>query len=147
MMKIYFVGLAILLLTSEKLLGQNNDWREIANMDGVSIQSRTADCADPVNGIFNDYLLLKVVNGNDHAVNVTFDRLAWFDDQCNACKTPSEEHRTKMLLEANAAQEGSCASRDIGLKVFSKMHDQPKVAKLTRFEVGQLSIIRQTSAR
>jgi len=135
-----------LMLNSIAVSAQTNEWQQIASEDGITISSRTADCSDRANGVFNDYLLLKVVNGNDHPVSVTFDRLAWFDNKCNGCQGDTGENRTVLELGPNAEQEGTCASREKSLKVFSKKHDLPNVAKLTRFDVGNLSIIRKTSA-
>jgi len=146
MMKLPCFVIASLFLSPIVTWAQAYEWKEIASEDGITIHSRTADCSDPANGIFNDYLLLKVVNGNDQAVTVSFDRRAWFDDRCKGCETQSAEHRTVILLDSNTHQEGTCASREKTLKVFSKTHDLPNVAKLTRFEVGHLSITRKTSA-
>lgn len=128
------------------VFAQSYEWKDIASKDGVTIFSRTADCSDPANGIFNDYLLLKVVNGNEHSVTVSFDRMAWFDAKCKGCQGNANEQRTILELGPNTDMEGRCASREKNLKVFSKKHDLPNVAKLTRFEVSNLTITPKIAA-
>ncbi|MCF8257381.1 MAG: hypothetical protein K9J06_07510 [Flavobacteriales bacterium] len=146
-MQFFTILFGILLLNYAVGTAQTQDWKTESEQDGVTVLSRTADCSDPANGIFNDYLLLKVVNANDHQVSISFYRSAWFDGRCNGCQEPTEEHRTVLTLGPTSMAEGTCASGDKQLKVFSKKRDIPGIARLTRFEVGNLSVTEANSGR
>jgi len=143
----YSLALSLVLsVTFQHVFGQQTDapsdeqWKTELPMDGVRILSKKTDCSDRANGIFNEYVLLQVMNTNDYSVEVAFDRLAWFDGVCNNCKAPSPENRTIIVISGESVAKGECASKDKSMKVFSKKLDMPEVAKLTRFELGRPTI-------
>lgn len=146
MNKLQFIIFSLLaVVVQSKAFSQQ--WELHVEKDGVSIFSKTVDCSDSANAIFNSYVLLRVVNENPTPVQVAFDRWAWYGAKCSGCSDNMGEHHISVEVKADSTLEGSCGTKDRRLKLFSHKRDMPYVSNLSHFELRNINVTSQDSGR
>lgn len=127
-------------LSMEPSMAQEKEWKEEHSEQGITILSRIADCSDPSNGFYHEFMLLRVVNANDHAVEVSFKRDLWYDGRCHNCDSGSREHITSLTLGPQSALTGECVSTGKQLRIFRRMTGDVKAGELTGYRFTGLSV-------
>jgi hypothetical protein len=133
---------ASILLLSSSAIAQNlviDKTSDLITKHGVSISSKLQNCENAKNGTSKEYILLTVFNENPYPVQLSFKRNLWFDGKCNSCNSESTEHTVSVTIEANKKVEGSC-DESSGLRIFSRMLNLEKVAKLTNYELVNIEV-------
>ena len=116
----------------------SNEWTLYKQAQGVQIYFKTVDCDDVTNGLYQRYVLLKVVNTTNFDVNVKWKNDLWYDNNCTTCEDQSVENKVNLLVKAKSELVGNCT--DLQLKIFSEFKNHADVPKLTKFELSNLEI-------
>jgi len=65
----------------------------------------------------------------------------YYDDVCRTCNDPYGEYRKEFCLESGDVIQGKCSVYDTsGLMIFSEWVSQPNKEKLTKWNLGELTI-------
>jgi len=119
------------------------EWTLSQDVDGVLIYFKRAECNDQVNGIFKENVLVKIVNTTDRNLKLAWDMEFWYGEECRTCDPANDkEYHYVLDLKAGEAVEGSC-SRETPreLKYYIRFLNYDHIAKLTRFELGNLGVM------
>jgi len=114
-------------------------WQSYFKNENITIEYRYEDCHDNQNGTHKQYLLLKVSNNTDKAIDVSFRKELWYNEACTGCEGNSPEHQVQLKMKPGAKDEGTCGTSNPSLKIFSKMLDMKK-SQLTKFELKNISV-------
>ena len=142
MKKLFIFLLGIVLLGSATILNSSftntTNWTLYTQSQGVQIYYKVADCDDASNGLYQKFLILKLVNTTGFDLDISWKKDLWYDDVCTTCNDQSKEHKTKIILKANSTIEGNCNNKK--LSIFSEFKNHSNVSKLTKFELNKLVI-------
>lgn len=136
---VFFSVILSLSLGGSAALGQTGASQEIYSKEGVSIEVRSTDCHNIRNGTHKQYLLLSVSNSRKTDVSVSFKKNLWYDGKCSSCNSESDKYSIIITVPANGQLVGDCELNN-GLRIFSKMLDLDKVAKLTNYELVDIEV-------
>lgn len=101
------------------------NWIPFMEDDKVIVQYKYSDCSDPLNGIYQEKILFKVINKTKSKVYVLWDYFQEYSDgNIIAPKDGSIENTVQLTLLSNEYAEGSC-SPAVGnkLNAFVRMKD------------------------
>ena len=132
--------LALVIVISLGSFKQSNDWTLYKTEKGVQFFYKTTDCDDAKNGLYQNFVILKVVNTTNFDVNVSFKKEVWYNNECRTCNDDSKELITKLTLSPNSEKTGDCKGE---LSIFSEFKDKPDVSKLSKFELVDIKVNRK----
>ena len=136
--KIYFGLIAIIASIVFTSFNSTEEWQLHKHFKGLSFYYKTADCDDKANGLFQDFIILKIVNNSNVDLEVKFKKSVWYGGECTNCDSDSEEHYVTIKIKAGEEIIGNCKSGD--LSIFKEFKDKPDVAKLSNFEISDISV-------
>jgi hypothetical protein len=116
----------------------SKEWSLYESQNGVEVYFKVTNCDDVQNGVFKNYLTIKLVNTNDHDVEVSFAMKKWYDNEPWFNDPVSYENRRTVSLTAGASTEGVCENKN--LSVFHSFNNKPEVAVLTKLELDELIV-------
>lgn len=114
------------------------EWKLYKHQKGVSFYFQTVDCDDVKNGLFQNFVILKLVNNTDFDLKIRFKKELYYNDKCANCDSDSEEHYVNITLKAKEEISGDCKSAD--LSIFKEFKDKDDVAKLSKFELSDITV-------
>lgn len=134
----FILGLVIILsLGSFK---QSSDWTLYKTEKGVQFFYKVTDCDDEKNGLYQNFVILKVVNTTNFDVKVSFKKEVWYNNECRTCDDYGNEFTTNLSLLSNSEKVGNCKGE---LSIFSEFKDKPDVSKLSKFELVDIKVNRK----
>lgn len=133
--KIIFGLTTLIMLLSLK--PQNSEWQIKHESAEIKIEFKKDLCTKIDSDIQNEYVFLKITNKTNQAITVSFDKEAWFGENCSNCG--SIENHVNVKINANESFESSCEN-DKTLKIFSGKPNVKSVKSLTRFELTNIQI-------
>lgn len=123
----------------------SNQWAQIHIQDGVMFYAEIADCNRPEDGIYQQLVLLKLVNTTEFDFTVSWDVLQWYDDTLWTRLPVRPENQKQLILKGGEMLEGQC---DINSKYYDALtlfgrflnyNDKPE---MTKFELSNIKISR-----
>ena len=115
-----FLGLASP-LCAQSLIQKTVDWKVFFEDDKVKFYSKYEDCNLPSEGLFAEYILLKVENKTATPVEVSWYTDNYYPNGCSNCDHDVRDRKRTTQLKPYSSLEGDCSvGLNIGLKVFSK---------------------------
>lgn len=133
--KIFFGLIALIMLLSFKL--QDSEWQIKHESTAIKIEYKKDLCTKMDSDIQNEYVFLKITNKTNKVITVSFDKEAWYGENCSNCG--SKENRVTVKINANESIESSCENDKL-LKIFSGKPNVKTVKSLTRFELANIQI-------
>lgn len=119
-------------------------FQEVHN--GVEIQSSIEHCAYPMetNTEF-DYLMLNVKNTNPFAVELTFDKIPYYNGNCTNCDGfMHPDLKSRVVLQAGESLNPTCElNKHQNFKVLIRMSQHSK-KNLTKFKIANVFVVDQT---
>jgi len=114
-------------------------WQLYSELNGVQIFYKYVECNDVHNGIYSEYVYIRIINTTNVAMNISWDEEIWYDNKCFSCgKNPAEFHK-EFTIDAGDIMEPSCKTKR-SLKIFSKFLNNTKASELTKFKLNNLTI-------
>lgn len=117
---------------------KTDKWNLYKQEKGVQIFYKQVDCDDVANGLFQKYVIFKLVNTTDIDIKISWKYQLWYNDKCSTCDSEDENKLVNLEVKAHSEIEGDCINKQ--LSVFSEFKNHPDVDKLTRFEFNNLNI-------
>ncbi len=130
--------LLVLMGLSFMSFNKANQWNLYKQSKGIQIYYKLTNCDDIKNGLFQNYILYKVVNTTNYNIDISWKNEVWYNNHCTSCGQNKENKRVKLHLKANETIIGNCKNSNLSL--FAEYKNHPKVDKLTKFEIIDLSI-------
>lgn len=115
-----------LALQAQHTVVRSSDWKVVYEDSKVSISSRYVDCNLPSEGLFAEYILLKMTNRTKDQIRVSWYGDRYYPEGCVNCDHDSRDRLRMVDLKPNESKEGNCQpGPNIGLKVFVKWLKMP----------------------
>lgn len=133
-------GLLCLTLASSFAQSSSFDNELVFEGQNVTIRSCVIDCVDETKGTAVQYIALEIVNGNDHAVEVSFEKELWHGGVCSTCGSSSSEHKVTVTVAENERLIGTCEYDDRSLRIYLRMLELKSVRSLSHYELKNISI-------
>lgn len=121
------------------------EWVQFHSQDGVLFYAKKADCNRPSDGIYQEMILLKIVNTTDYNLTISWDLLQWLDGQLWTRLPIKPENQRRVNLEGSGMLEGSCDNFSdyyTSLAVFCRFLNYSDKPELTKFEFANINISR-----
>lgn len=132
-----FLGITIVIFTISSFSYTTNDWVSYFENEEIKIESSSFLCDKPADDIHNKYVVLKVTNKTNKAIEVSFKKELWYNDICTTC-TENKEFETKISLQPNEIKQADCESKTKELKIYQGNPNSRKA--LSKFELKEISI-------
>ena len=115
-----------------------NEWELYKQSKGIQFFYKQTDCDDVANGLYQKYVIFKIVNTTDFKVNIEWNKQLWYNNYCTTCNKTNENDKVIINIDAHSELIGDCKSEE--LSIFSEFKNHPEVNKLTDFEIIDLKI-------
>ncbi|MBC8147362.1 MAG: hypothetical protein H8E98_05200 [Bacteroidetes bacterium] len=144
--KTYLILLIAFVFACSTLKSQNNekteDWQQYKELNGVLIYYKYQEYHSEIEGLHQEFLLLKIVNTTNTKHKVMWDIELWYDDKCTTCdKNFYDENHREFILDEGDSFEGSFKKdSNWNLKIFSKFLNYENIPELTKFELTNLIV-------
>jgi hypothetical protein len=135
---IFIIIAMIFLGFSNSSFIKTNEWNLYTQSKGVQIFYKNSDCDDVENGLYQKFIIFKIVNTTDFKINVEWKNKLWYNEKCITCEAGKENKLINVILNPKSEIVGDCTNRD--LSIFSEFKNHPEVVKLTNFELVELNI-------
>jgi len=136
----FFLSLTTIFILSTVAIQAQSEWTEHTNNNGLIISYKLADC-DMEMGYDEQRILFKIDNQSDSKALVIWQYEQYYDGVCRTCDDPNGEYRKEFCVVSGDVIEGKCSVYDTsGLMIFSQWVSQPNKAKLTKWNLGELTI-------
>ncbi len=116
----------------------SEEWKLYTSENGVEIYMKKQACDDPANGIYMEYVLIRVANTNDQAVEVSWISHPYHDNEPAFDDNPDEELAFTVAVRAGSSVEGSCGER--GLSEYKRFTRKSDIRELTDLELANLTV-------
>lgn len=132
---LFFVGI---LLCSQTLFAQSDQWETYYENDQVRISYQLTNDVRPEDGINNKVYLLKYENLTTEAIELNFKRVTWYGDNCNGCDSNDAEFFYSVVMAPNSSISKTPGERD---KAYYIYHSRASGSgrTLTKFELQQIT--------
>ncbi len=118
----------------------NNDWKIISQDENVSFSTQKINCERPQDGLFAEYVLVKLENKTNKAIIVTWYTDTYYNNYCTNCDHSLRDTKRTYTLKPKEVVVGNCApGLNIGLKMFSKWLKMENDRILTNYEITEIS--------
>lgn len=131
------LGIFCLIISTFSFSSKESDWKVYFENKEIKIESKLLSCDKPAIDIHNSYVVLKITNKTNQALDVTFQKELWYNEVCSSC-TNSKEFKTQVSLNPMEVIEGFCDSKTKELKFFQSSPDSK--TKLTKFELKMIEV-------
>lgn len=133
-MKHTLLALFALLLAAPAVAG--GDWKTYFESKEVKVLYCYTDCHDEANGLHQQKILLKFINLQNKAVEVSYGRQLQFS---NKQSTSPDVKQFTVNLAANATLQGDCTTKNNALFIFSKQLNFSST-QLEKFDLQSISV-------
>lgn len=133
-----FFTMLIITAIAFSSFSKTDEWNLYKQDKGVQIFYKQVDCDDVANGLFQKFVIFKLVNTTDFDIKIDWKYELWYNDVCYTCDESSEHKTISLTVKAQSEIVGDCANNELG--IFSEFKNHPDVAKLSKFEFGSLNI-------
>jgi len=116
----------------------STDWKLYKEDTGVQIYMKKQTCDDEANGLFLEYVLIKLVNTNNEPVEVSWIAHRWLDNEPAFDGNSDEENSFVFSLQANDEVEGVCAQP--GLSEYKRFTRKTSTPILSDLELAELTV-------
>jgi len=114
----------------------SQNWEIYESFELVDIFYRYSDCSDPVNGVYPEHLLFKVVNKTNKKIYVYWEFVLFYNNQPE--QPAPDENLVQVHLGPNERLEGTCDNlHQTKLGVFFRYKE--KETLLTDFQFNELN--------
>jgi LEA14-like dessication related protein len=120
-------------ILSFSVFSQENEWVNVAELDGVTIEESVIKCGN------NELLTFRISNANPYSITISWFEEVWINDICKQ-NGNIEEFKKSVSLQSNEKVLGDCSFKEsfyIGYKV--KRGDNEM--KLTFYDLKNISVI------
>lgn len=119
--------------------GINSDeWQLYTSENGVDIFMKKQACDDVANGVFLEYVLIKVTNTNDRAIEVSWIPHPYHDNKPAFDSNSDEERTATFVIAAGESVEGDCG--DQHLSEYKRFTRKTDMRELTDLELANLTV-------
>ena len=115
------------------------EWTLYTTETGVDIYMTKQACDDPANGVYFEYVLIKVVNTTDQDAEVSWVPHPFHDNKPAFDSNSDDERGASFSLPAGSALEGTCG--DQSLSEYKRFTDKDDMRELTDLELANLTVI------
>ena len=115
-----------------------NEWTLYYQSNGIQLYYQEADCDDVSNGLFQKFIIIKVINTTDFKVRINWEKELWYNNKCTTCSGENEGSTTEFTSLPKSETVGDCNNRDFSIFQSFKNHKDTPV--LTRFELKNITI-------
>lgn len=126
------------LLSSFLLFTASPNWQSYKSTPQVDVDYRTEQCNDASNGIYREYIFLRMKNKTSQSVNVSWQFERYENNACSTCG--KDEYKYSVTIAPNAEIIAQCGSNQRELMVFVKHLDLPNHKTFTKFELGNFTV-------
>lgn len=122
-----------------------NEWVQMHEQDGIFFFVKRSECNWPEDGIFQEMILLKMVNTTDYNLIISWDILQWYDEELWTRLPIRAENKHQIFLTGGEMLEGSCERTNkyySALTVFCRFLNYEDKPEMTKFELSNINISR-----
>lgn len=116
----------------------SNEWKLYTAQDGVEVFMKKQTCDDPANGVYLEYVLIKVTNTNDQDVQVSWIPHPYHDNKPAFDSNSDDERTASFEIAAGATIEGTCG--DEHLSEYKRFTRKTDMRELTDLELANLTV-------
>lgn len=116
----------------------SDDFELFKHMDDIDIYFKYADCGDPANGFYPEYLLFKLVNTSDQSQHVTWWWKLYYDGKLATDNYVSDEDKVELILNPGEIVQADCKKNT--LSIFVQIYDSSKGSILTEYYLDNLAV-------
>ena len=117
------------------------NWETDIEKDGVEFSSATIQHTTEGSGEIDEYVLHRITNTNSYAVDVTWQKLIWYNNVCRNCNVDDNSSYTfTVSLAPGETLEGSISDSEYMLKTHSKRIKPESSTALTKYEFSDITI-------
>jgi len=114
-------------------------WTSYSQSNGVEVFYKSIT-ETPANTDVKEYIILKIVNSNQQAVQINWDLEVWYNGICRSCNlSPNSGYHYQFQLNAGQTLNGSQSTVE-GLKFFSRFPNRAGAKGLTQFNLANFNI-------
>lgn len=134
---LFFTTLIIIAIVSSSF-NKTDEWHLYRQDKGIQIYYKQVDCDDVKNGLFQKYVIFKLINTTDFDIKIEWENQLWYNDKCVTCEGNYDNNNISIIIKAHNKVEGDCTNSK--LSIFSEFKNHADVDKLTKFELNNLNI-------
>jgi len=112
------------------------EWKSYFKSTEVEVLYRYTDCHDEANGLHQQKIILKFVNLQSKAVQISYGKQLTFS---NKQASKPDVHQFTVKLAPNATMQGDCTTKNNALFIFSKQLNFSST-QLEKFELQNISV-------
>lgn len=121
------------------------EWQLVQSVEGALFYVKKADCTWPQDGIYQEMILIKVVNTTEYDLVISWDILQWYDGTLWTRLPVRPENKHQLVLKGGEMLEGTCERTSqyySSLTVFSRFLNYEDKPEMTKFELSNINISR-----
>ena len=99
----------------------------------ISIEGTLTECDNKTQGIDNSYVILKITNKTQSAINFNIHQDLFYDGVCSTCN--SDEYLFNFSLTPGQVLKGTCYENNQSLKLYHSMPEHLSPVKLTDYQL------------
>lgn len=151
-----FICILLVLSSSSTILAQNpegdeeglaistigTEWVLLQDIQGIQIYGKRTECNDIMNGMYKEFVLLRIVNTMEVNFRIEWDMQLWYDEKCRTCGLANNaEYHYMIEVAGGEAREGNCSlNSPRELTLFLRFLNYEHIAKLTKFNFANLKV-------
>ncbi|TXC81687.1 hypothetical protein [Luteibaculum oceani] len=118
-----------------------SDWMTVSSTKDFKISYTYADCRIPSEGLFAEYILLRLENLSKETVEVTWYNDTYYDGECTNCDHESRDRLRRLVLAPGEVREGRCkVGLNEGLRIHRKWLDLQGYPVLDKAVMTEVSV-------
>ncbi|HBG70969.1 MAG: hypothetical protein A2W93_03295 [Bacteroidetes bacterium GWF2_43_63] len=121
------------------------EWQQMHDQNGILIYVKKSDCNRPQDGIFQEMILLKIINTTQYDLTISWDLLLWYNAELWTRLPVRPENNHQIVLMGGELLEGSCDNKSgyySALMFFSRFLNYDDKPEMTKFELININISR-----
>ena len=99
----------------------------------ILIEGTLTECDNKTQGIDNSYVILKITNKTQSAINFNIHQDLFYDGVCRTCN--SDEYLFNFSLTPGQILKGNCYENNQSLKLYHSMPEHLSPVKLTDYQL------------
>ena len=116
----------------------SDDFVLFKHLDDIDIYYRYADCGDPANGFYPEYLLFKLVNRSDQSQRVTWWWKLHYNGKLATDDYISDEDKVEVILKPAEILQADCRQKE--LSIFVQTYNNVSYSVLTDYSLHNLVV-------
>jgi len=142
------ISMLSLLSVNQKLAAQDKESFEQKLFENTAVRftAKLTDCIIPSEGLYAEYMLIRLENKTDKTLEVSFYVDTYRNGTCTNCDHEAGDRKRTLLLKPFEILEGNCSpGLNVGLKAFSKWLQFKNDSYLSKIEVTDVETVLITS--